>query len=172
VATAVRFYIRIAVQRKIGWDDGWLIFGLCCLIAGMAVLYAMIDLMYEMESIAVDMSSKTMADIASMPLETVTPMLASMLTKFSRYRTMHLATLVPLWAAACSVKFSFLALFKNLVRKMPSMLRYWWFVVVFNVAVSVYLQLIQINAMFCPCCKKSDLKKLCKSVRLNTGIEL
>jgi hypothetical protein len=58
--------------------------------------------------------------------------------KSMHYRRISVASLPLLWLSACSVKFSFLALFKRLIRQMPGMTKYWWFTVAFNVAITGY----------------------------------
>ena len=77
--------------------------------------------------------------------ETVTFMTTTTFTlKFSdldrifKYRKMVTACLMLSWVAVVSVKFSFLALFRRLIDRIPALVKYWWFVVAYNVAVSVY----------------------------------
>jgi hypothetical protein len=143
-------------------------FGLCCLIAGMTVLYVMMDLMYEMESIAVNAGA--VPDISSIPASALTPAILAQINdvikKSVRYRKMSVATLVPLWGSICSVKFSFLALFKKLLRQMPIMTRYWWFVVAYNAVISIYGATVYIVA--CPYFSEKDIMKSCKFLGQST----
>lgn len=167
VSTLVRFYIRGAVQKQFGWDDGWLIFGVCCLVAGMAILYTMLDLMYEMEAIAASASSAPpIPDISLLPPEFVAQ-IAALITKSVRYRKLSAAACIPLWSALCSVKFSFLALFKKLVRQMPVMTRYWWFVLAFNIAISLYG-----STVFIISCPYFEEKNIMKSLQCTSGAGL
>jgi hypothetical protein len=97
----------------------------------------MIDAMYEMDVIAAGANSGTIPDSGQLSPE-VLAALVPIISKSVRYRTLLAATLVPLWGAICTVKFSFLALFKQLLRQMPTMTRYWWFALAFNIIVSLY----------------------------------
>ncbi|KAM5495826.1 hypothetical protein McaMca56_005174 [Microsporum canis] len=47
-------------------------------------------------------------------------------------------TTILLWLAIMSVKFSFLALFKNLVNGIPSLDRYWWVATILNIGIMGY----------------------------------
>lgn len=70
------------------------------------------------------------------------------------------ADLVLLWFAICSVKFSFLVLFRRLIRQRPAMLNYWWFTVAFNVVITVYGALAY--TVTCPYFKEKDITKACE----------
>ena len=56
--------------------------------------------------------------------------------------------LILTWTAIVTVKFSYLFLFKRLIDRVPYMMTYWWFVVVFNALISVYGAAVYIAA--CP----------------------
>lgn len=147
------------IQREIGWDDGWLLFGTCCLIAGMTCLYIMMDLMYEMESLSAAAQSAPIPDLATLPPQALA-MMADLIDKSVRYRNYSVATLIPLWTAICTVKFSFLALFKRLLRQMPLLTRYWWFVTIFSALISVYGATVFVIA--CPYFGEKNIMKSCK----------
>jgi hypothetical protein len=129
----------------------------------MAVLYVMINLMYEMESIAANASA--IPDISSIPASALTPAILAQINdvikKSVRYRKMSVVTLVPLWGSICSVKFSFLALFKKLLRQMPVMTKYWWFVVAYNAVISIYGATVYIVS--CPYFSEGDIMESRKS---------
>ncbi|PVH95106.1 hypothetical protein DM02DRAFT_571731 [Periconia macrospinosa] len=127
ISSLVRFYIRFYLQREIGWDDAFLIIGLCCLVSGMAMLLTVIDVMYESESLA-------FADARSISAINFMELIPNII----RYKRMSAAALSLLWCSICCVKFSFLALFKRMIRQMPVITRYWWFALVFNIAAWVY----------------------------------
>ncbi|KAF2109416.1 hypothetical protein BDV96DRAFT_651854 [Lophiotrema nucula] len=129
IATTVRCYIRFRIQREFGWDDAILIFGLCCLISGMALLFTVIDTMYQAESLV--FGSEGFAAIASMNISEIAEQSA-------RYHIFSTAALVLMWFSICSVKFCFLAFFRKLIRQMPTMIMYWWIVLSFNIAATVY----------------------------------
>ena len=75
--------------------------------------------------------------------------------KFAPYWRKLAAALTLFWGSLCSVKFSFLALFKRLVVHMPGMIKYWWFTVVFNVLISCYGATIY--TIGCPYFRKDQL---------------
>ncbi|KAF2635431.1 hypothetical protein P280DRAFT_473831 [Massarina eburnea CBS 473.64] len=156
VAALGRFYVRFVVQRAIGWDDGWLIFGICCLIAGMAVIYTMVDLMYEMEAIISGPNNIDIPDTTILPPQLLA-LLAPIISKSVRHRKLAMASMVPLWGSMCSVKFSFLALFKKLLKQMPNMMRYWWFALAFNIIIGLYGVVVFIVA--CPYFEEKDIMK-------------
>lgn len=74
-----------------------------------------------------------------------------------RYRKLSAAALTLNWYSICSVKFSFLAFFRKLIRQMPSMERYWWFVLAFNIAVTIYGTTVYIVA--CPYFTEAEAMK-------------
>ncbi len=46
--------------------------------------------------------------------------------------------LILTWCSIVSVKFSYLFLFRKLIDRMPPVIKYWWFVAVFNGLISIY----------------------------------
>lgn len=136
ISSLVRFYIRFHLQREVGWDDAFLILGFCCLISGMAMLFTVIDAMYESESLA-------FADARSISAINFMELMPSII----RFKKMSAAALALLWVSICCVKFSFLSLFKRLLRQMPIITRYWWFALFFNIAAFVY----GVLSYFVPC---------------------
>ena len=64
------------------------------------------------------------------------------------YRKTSAVSLILSWLTIISVKFSFLALFKRVIDRLPSLIRYWWAIVIFNLAVSGYR--IAIYILACP----------------------
>ena len=123
VSVGARYYIRLAVQKEFSPDDALLAFGTACLIAAMAVLYINMDNMYFTEAL------------------TYAPALFTQppdLNRVFEFRKLVTASLILTWVAMMAVKFSFLALFRRLIDRMPPLIKYWWFVVVFNLAVTGY----------------------------------
>lgn len=116
-----RFYIRFRVQRKTGWDDAFLVLGHCCLISAMTILYIFIDPLIS-----------TMHGPIPVEIHDLIPA-----TFPSLYRVAA-AVITLLWVSICCVKLSFLALFKELVRSMPLMIKFWWFALIFNLATAAY----------------------------------
>ena len=141
-----RYYIRIVVQKEFTLDDGFLAFGTACLIAAMGVLYISIDNMYLTEALI----------YAPSLFATQSPDLNGVV----EFRTLVTVSLILMWVAIVAVKFAFLALFRRLIDRFPPLLRYWWFVVIFNLAVGGYC----VSIFFFPCPDFGDprVSEICK----------
>ena len=124
VSLCARYYIRIIVQKEFALDDGFLAFGTACLIAAMAVLYINMGNMYLIEAL-----TYAPALFTSQPPD---------LNRVFEFRKLVTASLILTLVAMMAVKFSFLALFRRLIDRIPSLIKYWWFVVSFNLAVTGY----------------------------------
>ncbi|KAL9618969.1 MAG: hypothetical protein Q9160_006363 [Pyrenula sp. 1 TL-2023] len=55
-----RFYIRLRIQRQIGVDDAFLLFGTGCLIAAVGLLFNYVDKMYMVEAFIMGISNVTL----------------------------------------------------------------------------------------------------------------
>ena len=99
-------------------------FGTACIIASIVTLYAAMDDIYLTEAMTYAPS-----------LVAITP---DNLNRVFQFRKLATASLTLSWVAMMAVKFSFLALFKRLIDRMPRLIRYWWIVVIFNLAVTGY----------------------------------
>ncbi|KAF2726487.1 hypothetical protein EJ04DRAFT_453258, partial [Polyplosphaeria fusca] len=128
IAISSRCYIRFRIQREFGWDDAFLLFGLCCLIVGMSLLFTVIDAMYEAEN-AIFGTGVAAID----PIE-----IQSFLNRLVQYCIWSAVALMLMWLSMGCVKICFLAFFKRLIRQMPRLNIYWWITLVFNVAVILY----------------------------------
>jgi hypothetical protein len=95
----------------------------------MALLFLVIDDMYEAESMV--FSPGGFAPTASMDI-------SRMIDRTVYYRKVSAAALTLMWFSICSVKFCFLAFFKNLIRQMPTIIIFWWFTLAFNIVVTSY----------------------------------
>ncbi|KAG7008132.1 hypothetical protein G7Y79_00007g022570 [Physcia stellaris] len=115
---------RQAFVKEFALDDAFLAFGTSCLIAAMAVLYINMDNMYLTEAL-----TYAPALFATQPPD---------LNRVFEFRKLVTASLILTWVAMMAVKFSFLALFRRLIDRIPGLIKYWWFVVVFNLAVTGY----------------------------------
>ncbi|KAL1601605.1 hypothetical protein SLS60_006520 [Paraconiothyrium brasiliense] len=62
----------------------------------------------------------------------------SLIDRIAHYRLVSAIALTLMWFSMGCVKICFLAFFKKLIRQMPQMNLFWWFSLVFNVAVIVY----------------------------------
>ena len=49
ISACVRFYIRIRMQKQLSVDDGFLLFGIGCLICAMAMMFTFTEKMYLVE---------------------------------------------------------------------------------------------------------------------------
>jgi hypothetical protein len=83
---------------------------------------------------------------------------------FQKNLKMTIAFMALMWGSMCAVKFAFLALFRRLVRPMPSMMKYWWFALAFNIIVAGYgSSPFVVHLLKCPYFKESDKFKASKS---------
>lgn len=147
VVCAIRCHIRFFVIREFGWDDGLLIFGVCCLIAGVTLSFTVIDHLYEIQNVM--FGNGIIAFIAD-------PKKAESFGYDSAHsRTVISIALSFMWLTLCCVKYCFLAFFKTLLRQMPRMTKFWWFAVVFNGIASTYGFLTFYVA--CPFAKIDDM---------------
>ena len=134
MSVCARYYIRLGIQKKFGLDDAFLAFGTACLVAAMAVLYINMDNMYLTEALTYAPTSFTFQ-----PQD---------LNKVFEFRKLITASLILTWVAMMAVKFSFLALFRCLIDRIPPLIKYWRIVVAFNLAVTVYGACVYVVA--CP----------------------
>ena len=124
ISVCARYYIRLAVQKEFGLDDAFLAFGTACLVAAMVVLYINMDDTYLTEAIIYAPTR-----FAFQPQD---------LNRAFDFRRLVTASLILTWVAMMAVKFSFLALFRRLIDRIPPLIKYWRVVVAFNLAVTVY----------------------------------
>ena len=124
ISVCARYYIRLAVQKEFGLDDAFLAFGTACLVAAMVVLYINMDNMYFTEAITFAPTR-----FAFQPQD---------LNRVFDFRKLVTASLILTWVAMMAVKFSFLALFRRLIDRIPPLIKYWRVVVAFNLAVTAY----------------------------------
>jgi hypothetical protein len=124
ISIAARFYVRIRVQKQLSIDDGFLIFGICCLISALGVLLPFMDTLYLFEALAY-----------RFPTVQLPP---DWKQRTFNMHKMATVALILAWCAIASVKFSFLFLFRKLIDRLPNLMIYWWTVVIFNTVVAVY----------------------------------
>lgn len=145
VSVVARLYIRIRVQKQFSLDDGFLLFGICCLISSVGIQCSFMDNMYVLESVNM---GRTNVQIPS-----------DFVQRMFDYHKMLTVSLILSWCTIASVKFSFLFLFRNLIHRMPYLIMYWWVVLVFNVVVSVYGGSVYI--LICPYFYSAKTRKFC-----------
>lgn len=121
---AFRVVVRIRA-RRFGLDDYFLLFGLCCLSGTTGLILDLVRTIFIMEALQKDNSVVlTPGDLLELTLST------ALVNSF-----FCLA-----WATVVSVKFSFLALFRLLIRRMSGTIDiYYWVVVVFTMLVGIFL---------------------------------
>ncbi|OAL65099.1 hypothetical protein A7C99_3580 [Trichophyton rubrum] len=126
IAAIARAYIRLRVQKQFSWDDLFLAIAFCCLSIALAVFYVIaIDKMYLTLAVQYGETSGI----------TLPPNIIQITFDYQKWIQV---TTVMLWLAVMSVKFSFLALFKNLVKGILPLSRYWWVVTILNIGVLGY----------------------------------
>lgn len=124
VSVCARFYIRFHVQKQRSIDDIFILFGTCSLIAAITLLHVFIDKRYMIEAMIFGVAH-------------FRPSTNDVQQAFD-LRIKVTIFLILSWCSICSVKFSFLFLFRRLIDRMRYMFVYWWVVTIFNVAVFGY----------------------------------
>lgn len=122
VFTIGRIAIRLRYQQKLAVDDAFLIFALVCLCVAMGLLFAFIKSMYLIEALITDNPN------LSMPIDII--------DQVERYSKLSIAFYVLTFNTTLAVKFSFLFLFKALIRNVRSINIYWW--IVFSTTAALY----------------------------------
>ena len=118
-----RFYIRIRIQRTFSLDDGILLFGLCCLTCAEGLLFVYWDDMYVVEALLMRPAQATFS--------------MNFMDNAFAYQKWVTTSLVLLWMAVASVKFSFLFLFRKLIDRLRPLVIYWWVAVASNLVAVV-----------------------------------
>lgn len=156
IAAATRFYVRIRVQKQVSIDDGFLLFGICCLISAVGILFTVVDNMYMVEAL-----------LYNEPNLQLPPDWIKRSFDYQKFATI---ALILTWCSIVSVKFSFLFLFGKLVDRVRPMVIYWWVVVLFNVAIAGYGASVYVLA--CPWFYsiKSSESVICKGLDKLTDV--
>ncbi|KAI9885079.1 MAG: hypothetical protein M1823_003134 [Watsoniomyces obsoletus] len=123
ILVAGRFAIRIGLQRTFSIDDGFLLFGVLCLIAAVVLLFQLIDKMYLGEALLFGTPVALPPDFIEQALD---------------FHKLVTVCLILLWIAVCAAKFSFLFFFRKLIDRIRIMIIYWWIVLVFCVLTMCY----------------------------------
>lgn len=123
VTAAARFFIRIRYQKQVSVDDAFLLFGLCCMISAVGVIFVFIDSLYLFEGFEFGSGTAVPDDFK---------------TQGWAVQKHSAIALVLEWFSIVSVKFSFLCVFRRLVDRVPAMKRYWWIVLISNIVISCY----------------------------------
>jgi len=134
LSATARFYVRIRIQKQMSIDDAFLLFGICCLISALGIIYTISNKMYLVESL-----------LFKVPNLQLPP---DWIQQSFDYQKFVAISLILTWLSIVSVKFSFLFLFRKLIDRVRYMVIYWWVVVIFNLAVAGYGASVYILA--CP----------------------
>ena len=135
VSACAHYYIRTHVQKQFTSDDGILLFGLMCLIAAIGVLLKSIDQIY-----VVGASESGNLMNVSLP--------SNYIEQAYFFQKMVTVSLVLTWCSIVAVKFSYLFLFRRLVKGLPQMVTYWWIAAIYNAIISVYGSIVY--GVVCP----------------------
>jgi hypothetical protein len=145
VSVCARCYVRIRVQKQLSIDDGFLLFGVCCLISAIGVLFTFIDALYMIEAL-----------VFGIPNLELPP---DWLQRIFHYQKMSAVGYILTWCTIVSVKFSFLFLFKTLITRIRWLVVYWWIVMVFTIAISGYG--VAVYIIVCPYFGSMKSRKFC-----------
>lgn len=121
IFTIGRVVIRLRYQKSLAVDDAFLIFAVACLCVAVGLLFAFISSMYMLEALITDDPN------AIVPID--------ILDQVQWFRKLSTAFLVLTFTTIFAVKFSFLFLFKALIRNVRKIKLYWWTVVLTTTAV-------------------------------------
>lgn len=124
MSVCARYYIRIVVQKEFGLDDAFLALATAFLISVMAILYTNMNNMYFIEAMIFALAR---FKVPSQGLDWA-----------HEFLKLNTTSLTLSWMTLMAVKFSFLALFRRLIDRIPPLIIYWWVVVTFNLAITGY----------------------------------
>ncbi len=142
-------------SRFFGVDDAFLLFGLACGIATTALTLHNIGLLYSVGLVGLGMHSDVNATTSSSPTPAVpSDHVAAVAAAAAAAKIVHFHKCLVVggllvWFALCSVKFSFLFFFRQLIRRQPGRIgAWWWAVFVFTVGATLFTATL--NPLVCP----------------------
>ena len=151
LVVAARIATRIRLRHRIYLDDYFLLFGLACLCGATGLVLNFARIFFIMEALDVDHSF--VLTIEDLTVTNVPTLMDSFLFLS--------------WTTVVSVKFSFLALFRLLIRRVSKKLTaYYWFVVVFTALTWAFL----VNEAFIACSVFG--LNACKRTSIHAGVSL
>lgn len=131
---------RIYTRRRLDADDYFLIFGLLCLGAGTVLVHLFCQTIFFIQAIQIDPPRIFPAD---------------QYEQLSKTYAAILSFLCIIWTAIFAIKFSFLALFRLLIRRLPKpIIRYYWITV--GVTITTWLFFIAEPWIYCPYTDKAN----------------
>ncbi|KAI9676948.1 MAG: hypothetical protein M1817_006787 [Caeruleum heppii] len=147
ISSAIRFLMRIIgppKSRRFAIDDGFLCFGLACLICSVAILFVFIDDAYLVEALQ---SGQTLSE---------EDLFSDVLGRSWDFQKWAVICLIVLWQSITAVKFSYLFLFRKLIDRIHPMVLYWRVVVAYTLVTWAF----GIAAYIVPCPYFYSLKSL------------
>lgn len=124
VGAIFRIAIRLHYQKRLYVDDGFLFFAIICLCAATGLMYEVIPSMYLVEAIL------TNDPDTSLP--------SNVFAQSLLFIKLADGFLVLTYNTIFAVKFSFLFFFRILIRRVHTMLVYWWVVAVLTAVIWAY----------------------------------
>jgi hypothetical protein len=146
--TISRLYIRVFVQREFTIDDGLILVGFCCLVAGLVLFYTIAEEQF------------LVSDLTYNKVEALFRAPPNWLDQVMDYEKQVITSLLCTWAAIVCVKMSFIFFFRKLVERIRSMMIFWWVVLLFNVGVCGYG--FSVYVLACPERESINLTQSCK----------
>jgi hypothetical protein len=146
--TLSRLYIRVFVQREFTFDDGLILVGFSCLVAGLVLFYTIA----EEQFLVSDLTYNGVDALFRAP--------PNWLDQVMDYEKQVINSLLCTWAAIVCVKMSFIFFFRKLVERIRSMMIFWWVVFIFNLGVCGYG--FSVYVLACPNRKNINLAQACK----------
>ena len=135
LAAFARFLVRLHYQRRLFWDDAWLMVAIMLFSISLGLWFYFVNDMYFVQGIFMG-SPISQADlVASIP-------------RMLHVHTMSEVVLVLTWTSVCTVKFSFLSFFGSLINRTSRLRRYWWFVV--GVTILTWAGGVPLEIVHCP----------------------
>ena len=106
-----RFFIRLRLNKQHLIDDGFLIFGTCCMVCSLGLTFMVIDTMYMVEAL-------TLCEKIALAL------LPDFQDRVFYYRKVNDASLVLTHCKIVSIKSGFLALFRRPIDRLQALILY------------------------------------------------
>lgn len=139
LAASMRTALRMHSQKRLNLDDAFLLFACAALTAATPVLYRTIAPLYFLQELASgDLNTTTLSQSSDINVD----------AQVHWYKLLHVTYEALIWTAIFSVKFSFLAFFRHIVDRIPSLMLHWKIVGVINIVACAFC--VCLPFMTCP----------------------
>ena len=129
-----RIMTRIYTRRRLDADDYFLIFGLLCLGAGTVLVHIFCQTIFFIQAIQIDTTLIFPPDRHE---------------QLKKIYAVLVSFLCVIWTTIFAIKFSFLALFRLLIRRLPKpIIRYYWITV--GITITTWMFFIAEPWIYCP----------------------